>query len=95
MKAKGVDPKENGLLKELERVKNAIGRAKQISDKALAPKLDIPAVKRFVTSGLGGVKEDGKDVANQEKTKETSYDKIVPPAAKRIKLDADGVGKDK
>ena len=44
---------------------------------------------------LGGVKEDGKDVANQEKTKETSYDKIVPPAAKRIKLDADGVGKDK
>lgn len=93
MKAKGVDPKENGLPKELQRVKNAIGRAKQISDKALAPKLDVPAVKRFVTSGLGGVKPDGRDVANQEKN-EISNDKIVPPAPKRIKLDADGVGKE-
>ncbi|XP_046635392.1 nuclear nucleic acid-binding protein C1D-like isoform X2 [Daphnia pulicaria] len=52
MKTRGVDPKTNGLPRELERVKSAIGRSKKIVDRALAPKVDISAAKRFIRGGL-------------------------------------------
>ena len=78
MKAKGVDPKANGLLKELERVKSVVARTKQIADRALAPKVDVPAAKRFIQSGLWEPKE-----------KSSSQDDTVvkPPPSKRHKFD--------
>lgn len=83
MKTKGIDPKANGLPKELERVKGALARAKQISDKALAPRIDVSAAKRFVRSGLWQPNSDGKNVSQEG----SSSDRITPPAAKRSKLD--------
>merc|ERR1712071_519119 len=51
MKANGNDPKANGMLEELERVKDAVTRAKQIADRELAPKVDVSAAKRFIRQG--------------------------------------------
>ncbi|XP_057373425.1 nuclear nucleic acid-binding protein C1D-like [Daphnia carinata] len=89
MKTQGVDPKTNGLPKELERVKNVIGRAKQIADKALAPKLDVSAAKRFIRGGLweskDGEKKDDGNMGNQVQ----DGDVPKPPLNKRIRFDDD------
>lgn len=67
MKTRGLDPKEHGIPKELDRVKEVMGRAKQISDKALAPKLNIPAAKRFIRGGLWEANEcDTKAQKNED-----------------------------
>lgn len=63
MKTKGLDPKAHGLPKELERIKDAVTRAKQISDKDLAPKVNISAAKRFIRQGLW---EPSKDTAENK-----------------------------
>ena len=62
MKTKGLDPKSHGLSKELDRVKEAIVRAKQIADRALAPKINVAAAQRFIKHGLWEPpKENEKD----------------------------------
>lgn len=89
MKTQGVDPKTNGLPKELERVKNVIGRTKQIADKALAPKLDVIAAKRFIRGGLWESKDgEKKDDANLD-SQVREEDVIKPPPNKRIRFDED------
>lgn len=84
MKVKGVDPKASGLPKELERVKTSMGRAKQIADKALAPKVNVDAAKRFIRGGLYESKE-GTSSTNGS-TSSASYD-TQPPAFKKQRLD--------
>lgn len=84
MKTKGVDPKTNGLPKELQRIKTALDRAKQISDKALAPKLNASAAQRFVRSGLWEPKN--KDDASAA-TENAGTDQVRPPSHKRPRLD--------
>ncbi|CAN7983684.1 unnamed protein product [Ixodes hexagonus] len=48
----GEDPKQHGVRRELERIKEYMVRAKQIADKAKAPKLDQGAAQRFVRNSL-------------------------------------------
>ena len=60
MKTRGIDPKAHGLLKELERVKDAVTRTKQISDRELAPKVNVAAAKRFIRQGLWEPSKDGQ-----------------------------------
>lgn len=48
----GEDPKQHTVRRELERVKEYMNRAKQIADKAKAPKVDAEAAQRFVRSSL-------------------------------------------
>lgn len=85
MKAKGADPKANGLPKELERVKTAVGRAKQIADKALAPKVNVEAAKRFIRSGLYDSRE-GPSSSNGPASS-SSDSPALPPANKRLRFD--------
>ncbi|KAI9565495.1 hypothetical protein GHT06_009287 [Daphnia sinensis] len=88
MKTQGVDPKTNGLPKELERVKNVIGRAKQIADKALAPKLNVSAAKRFIRGGLWESKDGEKKDSNLDGQVQDE-DVPKPPPNKRIRFDED------
>ncbi|EEC00825.1 nuclear nucleic acid-binding protein C1D [Ixodes scapularis] len=48
----GEDPKQHGVRRELERIKEYMVRARQIADKAKAPKLDQGAAQRFVRNSL-------------------------------------------
>ncbi|CAH1790895.1 unnamed protein product, partial [Owenia fusiformis] len=48
----GVNPKEHGIKRELDRVKAYMVRVKEVTDKLNAPKIDAPAAKRFVKSAL-------------------------------------------
>ena len=83
MKTRGIDPKTNGLPRELERVKSAIGRSKEIVDKALAPKVDVSAAKRFIRGGLWEpIDSEQREGSNQEKN-----DVSKPPPNKRIRFD--------
>ncbi|XP_075721927.1 ribosomal RNA processing 47 isoform X1 [Rhipicephalus microplus] len=59
----GEDPKQHSVRQELDRVKEYMTRAKQIADKAKAPKLVAGAAQRFVRNALwtatdGGQKDD-------------------------------------
>lgn len=89
MKTQGADPKTNGLPKELERVKNVIGRAKQIADKAFAPKVDVGAAKRFIHGGLWEPKDGEKKDAPSVKSQGRGEDVPKPPPNKRIRFDDD------
>jgi len=84
MKTKGIDPKAHGMLKELERVKDAVTRAKQIADRELAPKVDISAAKRFIRQGLW---EPSKDDQSGKKDSTTSLSTDEPSPPKRICTD--------
>ncbi|ESO96465.1 hypothetical protein LOTGIDRAFT_203791 [Lottia gigantea] len=48
----GINPKDHPIKQEMDRIKEYMARVKEIQDKALAPKLDKPAAKRFVKSAL-------------------------------------------
>jgi hypothetical protein len=87
MKTRGVPPKTNGLPRELERVKSAIGRSKEIVNRALlAPKVYISAAKRFIRGGLWEPKDsEQREGSNQEKS-----DVFKPPPNKRIRFDDEG-----
>ena len=87
MKTKGHDPKEQGLLNELDRVKEAMGRAKQISDKALAPKLDVSAARRFIRGGLWENKEQDTNKEDSPDSTQTAEDDTGPSTAKRMKME--------
>jgi hypothetical protein len=86
MKTRGVDPKTNGLPRELERVKSAIGRSKEIVDRALAPKVDISAAKRFIRGGLW----EPKDSEQREGSNKEKSDVSKPPPNKRMRFDDAG-----
>ena len=89
MKTKGIDPKANGLPKELERVKETVCRAKQIADKELAPKLNVGAAKRFVHAGLWEAK-DAKTKNDVNTNNSTAIDTSKPPPNKRTRFDSEG-----
>lgn len=91
MKTRGIDPKANGLPRELERVKEAISRAKQIADRELAPKVDVAAAKRFIRSGLWGAIGDETPTTSQSTDQEKSADKFMPPASKKPRLGTSSV----
>ena len=78
MKANGNDPKANGMLEELERVKDAVTRAKQIADRELAPKVDVSAAKRFIRQGLWEPSKDGQS-GKQDCTSSPNTDEASPP----------------
>ena len=88
MKTKGVDPRVNGLPKELERVKDVVSRAKQIADRALAPKVDVSAARRFIRGGLWEPK-DGDQKEDSSSNSQLSKHDAQPPPNKRIRFDAD------
>ncbi len=91
MKTKGVDPKVNGLPKELERVKDVVSRAKQIADKAFAPKVDVSAARRFIRGGLWEPKDgDPKEDSNSNSQINEKGTPSKPPPNKRIRFDAEG-----
>ncbi|KAK2156845.1 hypothetical protein LSH36_204g10034 [Paralvinella palmiformis] len=52
MNTKGENPKEHGVKDELDRIKNYMGRVKEIEDRLKAPKLDKSASKKFVRNAL-------------------------------------------
>lgn len=85
MKTKGIDPKAHGLTKELERVKDVVTRAKQIADRALAPKVDKSAAKRFIRSGLWEPKESESTETLKESSQVVNEDATKPPPSKRQK----------
>ena len=65
MKTKGENPKESEVKAELDRVKAAMLKAKEIQDRDKRTKVDAPAAKRFVKNSLWqpkkkteGAKED-------------------------------------
>lgn len=80
MNARGNDPKSLGLSKELDRVKEAMARSKQIADKVLAPKVDVAAAKRFIRSGLWEAKEDKET----QQTSSTTQEDEGPSPNKRL-----------
>lgn len=62
----GINAKEHGIKHELDRVKNYMGKIKEISDKKKASmKIDKEAAKRFVRSALWK-KSDKKEETDQE-----------------------------
>uniref|UniRef100_G3MS98 Nuclear nucleic acid-binding protein C1D n=1 Tax=Amblyomma maculatum TaxID=34609 RepID=G3MS98_AMBMU len=63
----GEDPKQHAVRRELERVKEYMVRAKQIADKAKAPKLDAGAAQRFIRSSLWTPSDDS---ASQKSSQE-------------------------
>lgn len=52
LRTKGVDMKDHPVKKEMEQIRKCMARASQIQDKALAPKLDTSASKRFIGGAL-------------------------------------------
>ena len=73
MKTKGENPKESEVKDELDRVKAAMLKAKEIQDRAKRTKVDAPAAKRFVKNSLWQPKK---------KTEDTEEDK---PRSKKSK----------
>ncbi|EZA52027.1 hypothetical protein DMN91_009667 [Ooceraea biroi] len=58
LRAEGVDPSNHRIRAENERLKKAMIRAKQISDRiTLMPRVDKNAAKRFVRNGLWDPKQ--------------------------------------
>ncbi|XP_075534265.1 ribosomal RNA processing 47 isoform X2 [Dermacentor variabilis] len=56
----GEDPKQHSVRRELDRVKEYMTRAKQIADKAKAPKLVAGAAQRFVRNALWTPSDDSQ-----------------------------------
>ncbi|KAH6925131.1 hypothetical protein HPB50_001177 [Hyalomma asiaticum] len=56
----GEDPKQHSVRRELDRVKEYMTRAKQIADKAKAPKLVAGAAQRFVRNALWTPTDDSQ-----------------------------------
>ena len=57
-RTKGENPKECGVKQEMDRVKAAMLKLREIQDKEKRPKVDTPAAKRMVKSGLWKPKKD-------------------------------------
>uniref|UniRef100_A0A2R5LEL4 Nuclear nucleic acid-binding protein C1D n=1 Tax=Ornithodoros turicata TaxID=34597 RepID=A0A2R5LEL4_9ACAR len=86
----GEDPKEHGIRKELDRIKEYMMRAKQIADKAKMPRLDQGAAGRFVRSSLWEPKdkgESGRENASsiQKTPQKRSIAADAPPRSTRRK----------
>ena len=52
MRTQGENPKESSVKTELDRIKEAFKRLKQVQDHSKRVRVDTDAAKRFVTSGL-------------------------------------------
>ncbi|XP_064638649.1 nuclear nucleic acid-binding protein C1D-like [Lineus longissimus] len=52
LNVKGINPKEHRVKQELGGIRQYMSRAKQIQDKALAPKIDLPVTNRFIKNAL-------------------------------------------
>ncbi|KAF4522714.1 hypothetical protein B566_EDAN012731 [Ephemera danica] len=66
LRTKGRDAANHAVKSELGRVQEHMARAKQLQDRALAPRLDTAAAKRFVRGGLWQPKD--KDGEQEEQT---------------------------
>ena len=80
LKTMGVNPSETNVKQELDRVKEAMKRCKEIKDKEKRGKVDQGAARRLVTSGLwepGQAKIRG----GEEEEKQADYS----PPRKKIK----------
>ncbi|KAI6656953.1 Nuclear nucleic acid-binding protein C1D-like [Oopsacas minuta] len=53
----GEDPEGHEIQHELARIEKYINQVKEIGDRSKRPKIDKPAVKRFVKAGIGKVKK--------------------------------------
>ncbi|KAK3603069.1 hypothetical protein CHS0354_015764 [Potamilus streckersoni] len=69
----GVNPKDHGIKQELDRIRSYMNRVKEIQDKALAPKIDVKATKRFVKSALWQAAHNKKE-ADATTSKESPSD---------------------
>lgn len=78
MNTQGIDPKAHGMPKELDRVKEAVTRTKQIADRDLAPKVDVSAAKRFIRQGLWEPPKDDKS-GKIGSTNPSNMDEPSPP----------------
>ena len=72
MKTRGENPKESEVKDELERVKAAMLKAKEIQDREKRNKVDAPAAKRFVKNSLWQPKKRPED---SEATKSKKFKK--------------------
>ena len=61
MKTRGENPKESEVKDELDRVKAAMLKAKEIQDREKRAKVDAPAAKRFVKNSLWQPKKKTED----------------------------------
>ena len=61
MKTRGENPKESEVKDELDRVKAAMLKAKEIQDREKRNKVDAPAAKRFVKNSLWQPKKKTED----------------------------------
>ncbi|KAL3874273.1 hypothetical protein ACJMK2_037313 [Sinanodonta woodiana] len=68
----GVNPKDHGIKQELDRIRSYMNRVKEIQDKALAPKLDVKATKRFVKSALWKAAHNNAEEAEGTVSKDES-----------------------
>lgn len=72
LKTKGENPKETGVKVELDRVKNAMMRLKEIQDKAKRNPVDGQAAKRLVKGSLWQPKKRTNDAPDDvEKSKKS------------------------
>ena len=79
LKTMGVNPAETNVKQELDRVKEAMKRMKEIKDKEKRGKVDQGAARRLVTSGLW---EPGQPkIGSQDDSNNTDY----TPPRKKIK----------
>jgi exosome complex protein LRP1 len=67
---------------ELGRIKEAMERQKQISDKSLRPQLDQSAAKRFIKSGLYDHKQKSEEFKKKQKI-QIHHDPSTAPNRKR------------
>ncbi|XP_024869650.1 nuclear nucleic acid-binding protein C1D-like [Temnothorax curvispinosus] len=71
LRAEGIDPSNHRIRSENERLKRAMVRAKQISDKnTLMPRINKDAAKRFVRNSLWELKQK-KHKSTEEKIEES------------------------
>ena len=57
----GINPKTHQIIGENDRLRKAMARAKQISDRSLMPRLNKSAAQRFVRNGLWDPNERKED----------------------------------
>ena len=85
LKTMGVNPAETNVKQELDRVKEAMKRCKEIKDREKRGKVDQGAAKRLVTSGLW---EPGQAKIRGGAGGETGGEQDFSPPMKKIKHDA-------
>ncbi|KAH8420206.1 hypothetical protein KR009_007322 [Drosophila setifemur] len=52
LKLQGIDASKHSVVHDLGRAKELLARDKQINESLAAPRLDMPATKRFISAGL-------------------------------------------